>query len=88
MPSGNSRESTSWNSSEFSSCPMPAAPVTIPSGFTVYPKEIVPPVRHWVEGAFTDVRYWNEQPKGGHFSAFEVPALFVDDLRNCFRQFR
>jgi len=63
-------------------------PVTIPSGFTVYPKEIVPPVREWVEDTFTDIRHWNEQPKGGHFSAFEVPELFVDDLRTCFRPHR
>ena len=74
-----------WES--FGKGPRPV-PVTIPSGFTVHPKEIVPPVRSWVEGAFTDIRYWNEQPKGGHFSAFEVPELFVADLRDCFRQFR
>ena len=74
-----------WES--FGRGPAPST-VTIPSGFTAYPKEIFPPVRSWVEGAFTDIRYWNEQPKGGHFAAFEVPDAFVDDLRNCFRQFR
>ena len=74
-----------WES--FRRGPRPA-PVTIPSGFTVYPEEIVPPVRHWVDGAFTDIRYWNEQPRGGHFAAFEVPELYVDDVRSCFRQFR
>ena len=74
-----------WES--FGKGPRPA-PVTIPSGFTVYPKEIFPPVRRWVEDNFTDIRYWNEQPRGGHFAAFEIPELFVDDLRACFRQFR
>lgn len=74
-----------WES--FGRGPRPAT-VTIPSGFTVYPKEIVPPVRRWVEDGFTDIRYWNEQPRGGHFAAFEVPELYVDDLRACFRQFR
>ena len=63
-------------------------PVTIPSGFTVYPREIVPPVRRWVEGSFTDIRHWREQPRGGHFAAFEVPELYVDDIRTCFGQFR
>ncbi len=48
----------------------------------MYPKEIIPPVRAWVEGSFTDIRHWAEQPKGGHFAAFEVPDLFVDDIRN------
>jgi hypothetical protein len=74
-----------WES--FGKGPRPA-PVTIPSGFTVYPEEIVPPVRHWIEEAFTDIRYWNEQPRGGHFAAFEVPDLYVDDVRACFRPFR
>jgi Epoxide hydrolase N terminus len=26
-------------------------------------------------------RYWNEQPRGSHFAAFEVPDLFIDDVR-------
>ncbi|MGB0112842.1 MAG: epoxide hydrolase [Ilumatobacteraceae bacterium] len=62
--------------------------VDIPSGVTVYPKEIVPPVRSWMEDSFTDIRYWNEQERGGHFAAFEVPELFVDDLRSAFRPYR
>ena len=74
-----------WES--FGRGPRPAT-VTIPSGFTVYPEEIVPPVRHWLDEGFTDIRHWHEQPRGGHFDAFEVPDLFVDDLRTCFGQFR
>ncbi len=62
--------------------------VNIPSGFAVFPKEIVPPVRKWVEGAFTDIRHWNEFDKGGHFAAFEVPVVFVDEVRNMFRPYR
>ena len=66
----------------------PRFTVNIPSGFAVYPKEIIPPVRAWVEGSFTDIRHWTEQPKGGHFAAFEVPDLFVDDIRTFARPFR
>ena len=55
---------------------------------TVYPKEIVPPVRAWMEADYPNIVHWAEQPKGGHFAAFEQPALFVDDIRTCFRQFR
>ncbi len=62
--------------------------IDIPSGFTVYPKEIVPPVRRWCETSFTDIVYWNEQPKGGHFAAFEQPDAFVADLRAFFGRFR
>ncbi|MGF1597579.1 MAG: epoxide hydrolase family protein [Acidimicrobiales bacterium] len=66
----------------------PRVTVEIPTGFAVYPKEIVPPVRAWVEDGYTDIRHWSEHDKGGHFAAFEVPDTFVDDLRTCFRQFR
>jgi pimeloyl-ACP methyl ester carboxylesterase len=62
--------------------------VTVPSGFAVFPKEVVPPVRSWVEGSFTDIRHWAEYDKGGHFAAFEVPDTFVAELRTYFRQFR
>ena len=62
--------------------------VTIPVGFSVYPREIVPPVRKWVEQGFSDVRYWAEHECGGHFAAFEVPDSYVTDVRDCFRDHR
>ena len=62
--------------------------VSIPSGFAVFPKEIVPPVRAWVESSFTDIRHWAEYPKGGHFAAFEVPEVFVGEVRDAFRHYR
>ena len=62
--------------------------VTIPVGFSVYPAEIVPPVRKWCEQVFSDLRYWAEHDRGGHFAAFEVPDTFVADLRDCFREHR
>ena len=46
------------------------------------------PVRRWMEGNFTNIRHWNEMPKGGHFAAFEQPELFVDDVRAFFRTLR
>jgi pimeloyl-ACP methyl ester carboxylesterase len=63
-------------------------PVTIPTGVAVYPKEIVPPVRRWMAQSHTDIRHWRVMPRGGHFAAFEQPALFVDDLRAYFRALR
>ncbi len=63
-------------------------PVTIPTGVSVFPKEIVTPVKHWMESRYTNIRYWNELPKGGHFAAFEQPALFVDEVRAFFRSLR
>jgi pimeloyl-ACP methyl ester carboxylesterase len=62
--------------------------VTIPTGVAVFPKEIVPPVRRWLEPRYTDIRHWSEMPKGGHFGAFEQPELFVDEVRTFFRMLR
>ncbi len=64
-------------------------PIDIPTGVAVYPREIVPPVRAWMEaGDFNNICYWSEMPKGGHFAAFEQPAAFVDDLRAFARGIR
>ena len=62
--------------------------VKVPTGVAVYPHEIVPPVRHWMEATFRNIRHWREMPKGGHFAAFEQPALFVEDVRAFFRTLR
>ncbi len=67
---------------------IPRMQVDIPAGFAVYPEEIIPPVREWCEPAFTDIRHWSEQPRGGHFAAMEVPDLFVEDLRRFARALR
>ncbi len=65
-----------------------SGPVTVPVGVAVYPKEITTPVRSWMETDYPNIVHWSEQPKGGHFAAFEQPDLFVADVRTCFRQFR
>jgi len=62
--------------------------VTVPVGASMFPKEIVQVPRHWAELAYPDLRYWNEPERGGHFAAFEQPAIFVDEVRNFFRLVR
>jgi epoxide hydrolase len=62
--------------------------VTVPAGCSVFPKEIQRPSRRWAEKRFTDIRYWNEPARGGHFAAFEQPSLFVDEVRSFFRLVR
>jgi pimeloyl-ACP methyl ester carboxylesterase len=59
----------------------PRHEVSIPAGLTVYPAEVLPPVRRWAEQSCSNIVYWNEQERGGHFAAFEVPDAFVDDVR-------
>ena len=63
-------------------------PVNVPTGVAVFPKEIVTPVRSWMERRFTNITHWTEMAKGGHFAAFEQPELFVQDVRAYFHTLR
>jgi pimeloyl-ACP methyl ester carboxylesterase len=62
--------------------------VEVPVGCSIFPKEIFPVSRRWAEYRFKDLRYWNELERGGHFAAFEQPAVFIDELRAFFRLVR
>jgi pimeloyl-ACP methyl ester carboxylesterase len=62
--------------------------VTVPAGCSVFPKENPRPSRRWASKRFTDIRYWGEPARGGHFAAFEQPDIFVNEVRACFRSFR
>jgi pimeloyl-ACP methyl ester carboxylesterase len=65
-----------------------ASSVGLPTGCSIFPKEIMPVPRFWAEGHYSNIVYWNELDRGGHFAAFEQPELFVDELRKCFRLLR
>lgn len=58
--------------------------VTLPTGCSIFPKEIIPTPRSWAEQRYGNIVHWNELSKGGHFAAFEQPQLFVAELRQCF----
>ncbi len=62
--------------------------VTVPTGCSIFPKEMPRPSRRWAATRYTDIRHWNELDKGGHFAAFEQPGLFVDEVRSFFRLVR
>ena len=62
--------------------------VDVPTGCSIFPKEIQRPSRRWAEKRFLDIRYWNEPDRGGHFAAFEQPDLFVEEVRAFFRLIR
>jgi pimeloyl-ACP methyl ester carboxylesterase len=62
--------------------------VTCPAGCSVFPKEIFRASRRWAQQLFTDLRYWNELDRGGHFAAFEQPELFVSEVRAAFAAFQ
>ncbi|MEJ7935291.1 epoxide hydrolase [Sphingobium sp. AN558] len=62
--------------------------IDLPLGYSQFPAEIMAPPRKWAEVVFSNIIHWNSLDKGGHFAAFEQPALFVDEIRTCFRQLR
>jgi len=55
--------------------------VTLPTGCSIFPKEIVATPRSWAEQRYANIQYWNELDHGGHFAAFEQPELFVNEMR-------
>ncbi|MFN2287544.1 MAG: epoxide hydrolase family protein [Chromatocurvus sp.] len=64
------------------------APIDLPVGCSLFPKEILRTSRRWAEKRFHNLIHWNELPEGGHFAAFEQPGLYVEELRRCFRALR
>jgi len=54
--------------------------VDVPTGYANHPYELLQTPRAWADRRY-DVVHWVEQPKGGHFAAFERPEQFVDDIR-------
>jgi len=64
------------------------AEVSVPAGISIYPREIIRPSRRWCEQRYTDLRWYHELDRGGHFAAFEQPASFVEQLRGFFRLVR
>ena len=67
-----------------------AAPpaIAIPVGFTAFPGELWAAPRSWAEAVYPDLAYYNAVDRGGHFAAWEEPALFSDEVRAAFRSVR
>ena len=67
---------------------LPQDNVTVPSGCSIFPKEMIRVPRARAETRLLDIRYWNELPAGGHFASLEQPEIFVGELRKFFRLVR
>ncbi|HEY3465428.1 MAG TPA: epoxide hydrolase [Amycolatopsis sp.] len=59
--------------------------VDVPTGCSIFPKEMPRPSRRWAAKRYPDIRYWNELDRGGHFAAYEQPELFAEEVRTFFR---
>jgi microsomal epoxide hydrolase len=55
--------------------------IDVPTGYAVYPYELLQTPRVWAEGRYNLVHY-SVQDRGGHFAAFEQPQLFATDLNS------
>ena len=66
----------------------PEEKLELPIGCSIFPKEISRTPRSWAEQIYSNIVYWNELKKGGHFAAFEQPEIFVNEIRNCFKEMR
>lgn len=62
--------------------------VSVPIGFTTFPGEIFAAPRSWIEKVYPGLAYFNEANRGGHFAAWEEPALFASELRAAFKSLR
>jgi microsomal epoxide hydrolase len=66
----------------------PKNPITVPTGYAAFPKEILSPPRSLAQKAYTDIRRWTEMKKGGHFAAMEQPDALAHEIREFFRPLR
>ena len=60
----------------------------IPVAVSAFPDEIYQAPQSWAERAYPRLIHYNKLPKGGHFAAWEQPALFTAELRTAFRSLR
>lgn len=55
-------------------------PVEVPAGCAVFPHELAYEPESSVRNKYTNLIQFNHLPRGGHFAAFEEPALLADDV--------
>src|ERR671917_50106 len=62
--------------------------VSIPVAVSVFPDDVLPAPRSWVERAYSRLIHYNQLDKGGHFAAWEQPKLLVEEMRVGLRSLR
>ncbi len=62
--------------------------VKIPVAVSAFPEDIDVPSKSWAEKAYPNLIFYNKHDKGGHFAAWEQPALLTADLREAFKTLR
>jgi pimeloyl-ACP methyl ester carboxylesterase len=67
---------------------LPFGEVKVPAGISIFPFETHRASKRWCEAAFPKLIYFGKPGRGGHFAAFEQPAMFTDELRKSFASLR
>jgi pimeloyl-ACP methyl ester carboxylesterase len=63
--------------------------ITIPYAISVFPDELYQAPLSWAQRAYpNNLIHYNRVAKGGHFAAWEQPALFSEEMRAGFRSLR
>jgi len=62
--------------------------IDLPVAVSVFPGEIFRAPRSWAQRCYANLFYFNEVRDGGHFAAWEQPALFAEEVRAAFRSLR
>jgi pimeloyl-ACP methyl ester carboxylesterase len=68
--------------------PQKTAEISLPVAITAFPDEVYRTPETWARRAYKNLAYFNEADKGGHFAAWEQPALFSAEIRKAFRPLR
>ncbi|MCR0998105.1 epoxide hydrolase family protein [Serratia rubidaea] len=76
------------NNNNFSASAQQTTTVKVPVAISVFPGEIYQTPQRWAEQAFPTLSYYQAAPRGGHFAAWEQPAIFTAELRRAFRPLR
>jgi pimeloyl-ACP methyl ester carboxylesterase len=62
--------------------------VKVPAAVSVFPDELYQTPRNWAQRAYPTLIHYNKVAKGGHFAAWEQPALLSQEIRTGFRPLR
>jgi pimeloyl-ACP methyl ester carboxylesterase len=62
--------------------------IRIPVAVSAFPDELYPAPRSWAERAYPKLIHYNRLDKGGHFAAWEQPALLAAEIRSAFKSLR
>jgi pimeloyl-ACP methyl ester carboxylesterase len=62
--------------------------ITLPVAITVFPEDVYTSPESWARRAYSNLIYFRDVDKGGHFAAWEQPQLFTQEMRAAFKSLR